>query len=49
MGDDAAIERLTAAGYRVERHEDVDEAAQESLRHVGTGNRFAAEACGTAR
>ena len=31
VGDDAAIGRLTEAGYRVERHEDVDEAAQESL------------------
>ena len=31
VGDDAAISRLTEAGYRVERHEDLDEAAQESL------------------
>jgi hypothetical protein len=38
VGDDAAISRLTEAGYRVERHEDLDEAAQESLGDVGTGN-----------
>ena len=44
VGDDAAIDRLRAAGYRVDRHDDVDESAQESLRHVGTGNRFAAAA-----
>ena len=31
VADEAAIGRLTDAGYRVERHEDVDEAAQESL------------------
>jgi carboxypeptidase T len=48
VGDDAAISRLTEAGYRVERHEDLDEAAQESLGDVGTGNRFAAEAAGSA-
>jgi len=29
------------AGYRVDRHEDVDEDAIQSLRHVGIGNRFA--------
>jgi carboxypeptidase T len=44
VGDDAAIDRLTAAGYRVDRHEDIDEAARESLQDVGTGNRFEAEA-----
>ena len=41
--DEPAIRRLTDAGYRVERHEDVDEAAREDLRDVGQGNRFAAE------
>jgi murein tripeptide amidase MpaA len=48
VGDDAAINRLSEAGYRVERHEDLDEAAQESLADVGTGNRFAAEAAESA-
>lgn len=38
--DDEMIKRLTDAGYQVERHEDLDEAAQESLRQVGQGNRF---------
>jgi hypothetical protein len=41
VAEESTIDRLTAAGYRVERHEDVDEEAKESLRHVGTGNRFA--------
>ena len=40
VADESEIERLKTAGYRVERHEDVDEAAKESLRHVGAGNRF---------
>jgi hypothetical protein len=44
VGDDSEIDKLTEAGYRVDRHEDVDEAARDSLGHVGTGNRFAAEA-----
>jgi hypothetical protein len=43
MADEPTIRRLQDAGYRVERHEDVDEAAQEDLEHVGQGNRFAAE------
>jgi hypothetical protein len=43
MADEPAIRRLADAGYRVERHEDVDEAAQEDLQQVGQGNRFAAE------
>ena len=41
--DEAAIQRLTDAGYRVERHEDVDEAARDDLQQVGQGNRFAAD------
>ena len=49
VGDDAVIGRLTEAGYRVDRHEDLDEAARESLRDVGTGNRFAAEAAAALR
>jgi hypothetical protein len=40
LADDETIQRLQSAGYRVEQHEDVDEAAQDSLRHVGRGNRF---------
>ena len=38
--DEQTIKRLTDAGYRVERHEDLDEAAKDSLRQVGQGNRF---------
>jgi hypothetical protein len=49
VGDDAVIGRLTKAGYRVDRHEDLDESARESLRDVGTGNRFAAEAAAALR
>jgi 3-dehydroquinate synthase class II len=41
--DESAIQRLTDAGYRVERHEDVDEAARDDLQQVGQGNRFAAD------
>ena len=41
IADEATIGRLTDAGYRVDRHEDVDEEAKASLRHVGLGNRFA--------
>ena len=41
--DEPAIQRLQDAGYRVERHEDVDEAARDDLRQVGQGNRFAAD------
>ena len=40
LADDETIKRLQSAGYRVEQHEDVDEAAKDSLRHVGQGNRF---------
>ena len=34
------IQKLETAGYRVERREDVDEAAKESLKQVGQGNRY---------
>jgi 3-dehydroquinate synthase class II len=44
VGDESEIDKLTDAGYRVERHEDLDEAARDSLGQVGSGNRFAAEA-----
>jgi hypothetical protein len=40
LATDETITRLRDAGYRVEQHEDVDEAAQDSLRYVGQGNRF---------
>lgn len=40
LADDETIKRLQSAGYRVEQHEDVDEAAKDSLRQVGQGNRF---------
>ena len=43
LADESAIQRLTDAGYRVERHEDVDETAPEDLDQVGQGNRFAAD------
>ncbi len=41
--DESTIQRLTDAGYRVEQHEDVEEAAQEDLAEVGQGDRFAAD------
>jgi hypothetical protein len=47
MADDAMIQSLRQAGYRVERHEDVDETAQEDLGQIGQGNRFAAELAAT--
>jgi hypothetical protein len=40
VADEDTIGRLTGAGYRIDRHEDVDEDAKDSLRHVGLGNRF---------
>lgn len=47
--DEAMILRLTDAGYEVDQHEDVDEAAQDSLRQVGQGNRYAADAAAVHR
>src|SRR3954467_14525018 len=41
MADEPTIRRLADAGYRVERHEDVDEAAQEDLQQGGQGNPLA--------
>ena len=49
VGDGAEIGKLTDAGYQVDRHEDLDDVARESLREVGTGNRFAAEAAAALR
>jgi hypothetical protein len=43
LADEPTIQRLAGAGYRVESHEDVDEAAREDLQQVGQGNRFAAD------
>jgi hypothetical protein len=43
LADQPTIRRLADAGYRVEQHEDVDQAAREDLEQVGQGNRFAAE------
>jgi hypothetical protein len=43
LADDPTIRRLADAGYQVEQHEDVTEAAREDLEQVGRGNRFAAE------
>src|SRR3954451_1627969 len=43
LADEPTIRRLADAGYRVDRHEDVDQAAREDLQQVGQGNRFAAE------
>jgi len=40
VANEDAIQRLADAGYRVDRHEDVDEDAKDSLQHVGHGNRF---------
>jgi hypothetical protein len=49
VADDDTIQLLTDAGYRVDRHEDVDQAAQDSLRQVGQGNRYAADAAAAER
>jgi hypothetical protein len=47
--DEAVIRRLLDAGYEVDQHEDVDEAARDSLRQVGQGNRYAADAAAAQR
>jgi hypothetical protein len=39
--EEAAIAALTSAGYAVERHEDVDAAADTHLAEIGQGNRYA--------
>ena len=38
--DEAEIPRLTQLGYRVERHEDVDEVGRQRQREVGQGDRY---------
>ncbi len=40
IADDDMISQLLDAGYTIDRHEDVDVAAQDSLGDVGTGNRY---------
>ena len=40
IADDEMIAALVDAGYTVDRHEDVDAAARDSLGDVGTGNRY---------
>lgn len=40
IADQATINRLDTAGYRIERHEDVDEVARTSVKQVGQDNRF---------
>jgi hypothetical protein len=40
IADDDMIKKLRAAGYTVDRHEDVDKAALDSLSDVGVGNRY---------
>jgi hypothetical protein len=37
----SAIPRLTAAGYEVERHEDVDKVGRQRQKEVGQGDRYA--------
>lgn len=49
LADDDLIRQLIDAGYGVDRHEDVDEVAQDSLRQVGRGNRFAGDAAAAER
>jgi hypothetical protein len=49
VADDDVIRRLADAGYGVDRHEDVDQAAQDSLGQVGQGNRYAADAAAAER
>jgi len=49
VADDTVIRRLADAGYDVDRHEDVDQAAQDSLRQVGHGNRYAADVAAVER
>jgi hypothetical protein len=41
LADDGVIQKLTQAGYQVERHEDVDELGRQRQQEVGQGNRYA--------
>lgn len=38
--DAIQIKRVETAGYKVERHEDVDETAKQRQGEVGTGDRY---------
>ncbi len=40
LADDVQIRLLQAHGYKVERHEDVDEAGKLRQEEVGKGNRY---------
>jgi hypothetical protein len=40
LADDAQISMLEAQGYKVERHEDVDEAGKLRQQEIGRGNRY---------
>jgi hypothetical protein len=40
IAEPAAIQKLEAAGYQVQMHEDVDEAGKERQGEVGQGNRY---------
>ena len=41
IADDGVIQKLTQAGYEVERHEDVDELGRQRQQEVGQGDRYA--------
>ncbi len=40
IAEPAEIERLKAAGYKVQKHEDVDVRGRERQKEVGQGNRY---------
>ena len=40
LADEPVIEKLIQAGYKVERHEDVDELGRQRQQEVGQGNRY---------
>jgi hypothetical protein len=40
MAEPAEIEKLKAAGYQVQTHEDVDAVGKERQREVARGNRY---------
>lgn len=40
LADDTQIRMLEAQGYKVERHEDVDEAGKLRQQEIGRGNRY---------
>ena len=40
IAESITIEKLEAAGYQVQRHEDVDKTGRERQSEVGQGNRY---------